>query len=213
MRFTEEGFQVLLARTRGVAATVGGAGFAEPSTLSAAEAHDPGHSLPAQKPKRKSRAPERTLAPKITEDDLQVSCFEWINLMLPQYPVLEWIIHVPNGGKRPLGVAGKLKAMGVKKGVLDILLPMPYNGWSGFVSELKVGRNTMTPEQEEWMTAFEAAGYFTCLCYTLDEFIRRISAFLKGAPGPLGRSEYQEAATMGALFAQRSAAWSKGRTS
>lgn len=126
VRFTEEGFQVLLARTRGVAATVGGSGHA--GAPSAPQAHDLDHPLPAQKPKRKSRAAERSLAPKITEDDLQVSCFEWIHLMLPQYPVLEWIIHVPNGGKRPRGVAGKLKAMGVKKGVLDILLPMPHNG-------------------------------------------------------------------------------------
>lgn len=57
-----------------------------------------------------------------------MSCVEWIDLMLPLYPVLEWIIHVPNGGKLPRGLAGKLKAMGVKKGVPDILLPLPYKG-------------------------------------------------------------------------------------
>lgn len=59
----------------------------------------------------------------------------------------------------------------------------------------------MPSEQEEWIAAFEAAGYFTCLYYTLDEFICQASAFLKGASRPLARSEDLEAATMGAMVA------------
>jgi hypothetical protein len=42
------------------------------------------------------------------EDDLQRACIEWAELHVAKYPLLAWLTHVPNGGKRPPGEAGKL---------------------------------------------------------------------------------------------------------
>jgi hypothetical protein len=121
---------------------------------------------------------------KVSEDDLQISCFEWIELMRPAHPILEWVIHVPNGGKRPRGAAGKLKAMGVKPGVLDVLLPLPYNGWSGLAIEMKVGKNTTTEQQDDWLEVMGASGYYTAVCYALEEFMAHVKRFL-GSISPL----------------------------
>lgn len=45
------------------------------------------------------------------------------------YPVpeLRWLHAIPNGGQRDKITAGKLKAEGVKKGVLDVFLPLPMH--------------------------------------------------------------------------------------
>ena len=55
---------------------------------------------------------------KVSEDELQISCFEWIELMRPAHPILEWVIHVPNGGKRPRGAAGKLNSIGPERAAM-----------------------------------------------------------------------------------------------
>lgn len=136
-RLGEGDLQQLVARTRGVSASIG----RKASAPSATATPDP---VPGPAPRKAADAvrPSRAPAPmKVSEDELQISCFEWIELMRPAHPILEWVIHVPNGGKRPRGAAGKLKAMGVKPGVLDVLLPLPYNGWSGLAIEMKVGKN------------------------------------------------------------------------
>lgn len=185
---SEEDLQQVLARTRGISASVGGqlntarqrqrqpapaaalVPHAVPTTVAAVP--EPA----ARKATRSSRSPM-----KVSEDDLQISCFKWIELMRPAHPILEWIIHVPNGGKRPRGAAGKLKAMGVKPGVLDVLLPLPFNGWSGLAIEMKVGSNKTTEQQDDWLQVFEASGYYTAVCYTLEEFMAHVGRFLASA--------------------------------
>lgn len=173
-RLDEDELQQLVARTRGVSSSIG----AKASVPSAGAAPGPD---PRPAPQKAARAvsPGRSAAPmKVSEDDLQISCFEWIELMRLAHPILEWVIHVPNGGKRPRGAAGKLKAMGVKPGVLDVLLPLPYNGWSGLAIEMKVGKNTTTEQQDDWLQVMEASGYYTAVCYTLEEFMGHVKRFL-----------------------------------
>lgn len=131
----------------------------------------------AQPPKRSPRT-TKPAPVKISEDDLQIACFQWVELMRHQYKILTWLVHVPNGGKRPRGAAGRLKAMGVKKGVLDVILPLPYNGWAGLAIELKVGSNKPTEEQEDWLAVFAAAGYYTAVCYDFASFQKHVTTFL-----------------------------------
>ena len=182
LRFSsEEDLQQVLSRTRGIAASVGG-------QLNTARQRQPAPAPPlaaapadavSQPVARKAPRAARSPTPmKVSEDDLQISCFQWIELMRPAHPILEWIIHVPNGGKRPRGAAGKLKAMGVKPGVLDVLLPLPFNGWSGLAIEMKVGSNKTTEQQDDWLQVFEASGYYTAVCYTLEDFMAHVGRFL-----------------------------------
>jgi hypothetical protein len=175
-RLGEDELQQIVARTRGVSASIGGRG-------SAPTGAEPGASA-STAPRRVAPASRSTRLPapmKISEDDLQIACFEWIELMRPAHPILEWVIHVPNGGKRPRGAAGKLKAMGVKPGVLDVLLPLPYNGWSGLAIEMKVGANKTTEQQDDWLAVFHASGYYTAVCYSAEEFMAHVNKFLGSA--------------------------------
>lgn len=112
------------------------------------------------------------------EEDLQRACVEWAELASGRHPLLRRLIHVPNGGKRSKGEAGKMKAMGVKKGVPDLLLPLPSGIYPGLAIELKAPGGKTTIEQDEWLADFSRAGWLTGVCYSLQEFIELAMRFL-----------------------------------
>lgn len=116
------------------------------------------------------------------EEDLHRACFEWVELMQPQHPILRWLFHSPGGGKRPRGEAGKLKGMGTKPGVPDFLLPRSHRSWTGLAVELKSETGRLSPDQKEWLDAFNQDGYVTAVCRTFDEFRAVVMHFLQGDP-------------------------------
>lgn len=118
------------------------------------------------------------------EEALQRACFEWILLTEPMHPILKWLTHIPNGGKRSKGEGGKLKAMGVRKGLVDFMLPRKHLGWQGLAVELKSPDGRLTVEQREWLEALGSDGYLTAECRTLDEFQGVVKRYLKGRPDP-----------------------------
>ncbi len=84
---------------------------------------------------------------KSPEEDLHRQCIEWVSLMEKSNPILISMTHVPNGGKRPNGEAGKLKAMGVKPGFPDLFLPKKNLNWQGLAIELKSPVGVMSTAQ------------------------------------------------------------------
>lgn len=99
----------------------------------------------------------------MTEHDLQASIIAECDLRANQNPLYGRIFAVPNGGHRNKATAGKLKAEGVRAGVPDLLLLYPRHGYHGLVIELKVGNNSATRQQTEWMAWLKAQGYFTVI--------------------------------------------------
>lgn len=118
------------------------------------------------------------------EEDLQRACFEWVRLSQPVHPILKWLTHIPNGGKRSKGEGGKLKAMGVRKGLMDFLLPRKHRGWQGLAIELKSADGRLTTEQRDWLDALASDGYLTAECRTVEEFQATVQRFLNGVPAP-----------------------------
>lgn len=57
------------------------------------------------------------------ESGHQEALFSWAGYQLGRMPELEYLHHVPNGGKRDKNTAIALKRQGVKAGVPDIVLP------------------------------------------------------------------------------------------
>lgn len=114
------------------------------------------------------------------EEDLQRACFRWADLMRLQHPILRWLTHVPNGGKRPRGEAGKLKGMGAKPGIPDFMLPRRWRGWQGLAVELKSKDGRLSEAQKEWLEALEEDGYLCAVCRTLREFEVVVRKFLAG---------------------------------
>lgn len=79
----------------------------------------------------------------------------------------------------------KLKDMGAKNGIADVIIVEPWEyepGFRRFVArpdgelvgdviaiELKIGRNTTTKAQREWLKAVRDRGWLTAVCRTMDE--------------------------------------------
>jgi hypothetical protein len=82
-RLGEDDLQQLVARTRGVSASIGGRANAPAAAATPGPA-----SAPAPKKAARAASPARAPAPmKVSEDELQISCFEWIELMRPAHPI------------------------------------------------------------------------------------------------------------------------------
>jgi hypothetical protein len=57
------------------------------------------------------------------EADEQKKLFRWVDFMKTEYPELDMMFHIPNGGSRNKLEAANLKKQGVRAGVPDICLP------------------------------------------------------------------------------------------
>lgn len=81
------------------------------------------------------------------------------------YPDLGFFYAVPNGGFRHKAVAGKMKAQGVRAGVLDFNLDVARGPYHGLRIELKrrVG-GTVSPAQKHWMAWLTGQGYLAVVC-------------------------------------------------
>ena len=75
---------------------------------------------------------------KYPEDDLQMACARYLDLM-------GWLwCHVGNERKTSPRAGARLKKKGVKSGVPDILIFEPKGKYNGLAIELKTGKNKLT---------------------------------------------------------------------
>lgn len=103
--------------------------------------------------------------PAPTEDEEQIALFQWADWLSGRYPELKLLLHIPNGGKRGKAEAGRFKAMGVKPGVPDILLPISRGKSHGLWIELKrVHKGRISSSQREWLHALRLQGYAAYVC-------------------------------------------------
>jgi hypothetical protein len=127
-----------------------------------------------------------TLAKSGSESAHQTALFAWAALNVGKYPALKFMHAIPNGGERNVRVAAKMKAEGVRAGVLDIFLPVPKAGKHGFYIEMKRSdrRNHknggLSDEQLEFAKFAYEAGYWVTVCYTWEEARDKIVAYLEG---------------------------------
>lgn len=114
------------------------------------------------------------------EEDLQRACMDWVFLNTARYPKLKFMVHVPNGGKRPKGEAGKLKAMGCRAGYPDLTLPRRHLRYFGLAMELKSPTGSVSAEQRVWLDGFADDGWLVAVIRSLDDFIAVTTLFLEG---------------------------------
>lgn len=72
---------------------------------------------------------------------------------------LQRIYHVPNGGKRKVTEAKRMKAQGTRAGVPDYVLPLPRDGYHGLYLELKPGDGDLMAHQRVELERLHADGY------------------------------------------------------
>lgn len=116
---------------------------------------------------------------KRSEDTEQINVIQWASWNEVTYPELRWLHHIPNGGSRNRLEAIKLKQMGVKAGVSDLHLPFPKGAYIGLYIEMKYGKNKLTPEQIEFLTAMQDAGHLAVVCYSYAVAIEVLQHYLE----------------------------------
>lgn len=110
-----------------------------------------------------------------SEDAEQIALFTWVRANQRKYPLLALVYHTPNGGNRDIKTAAKLKAMGTKRGIWDLFLPLPLPGmWI----EMKVGGNKLTVEQAAWRKTLAPYGYQFYIAYNWIEAARRLAMWV-----------------------------------
>ena len=103
----------------------------------------------------------------------QVALFEWADLMVRtgSHPELALLYAIPNGGRRDIQTAQRLKREGVRPGVLDVCLPVPRGSYAALYIEMKRPEDLVRPagvvskEQKWWLTHLADAGNLACVCY------------------------------------------------
>lgn len=86
-------------------------------------------------------------------------------------PDIEMLYAVPNGGDRTPSVGARMKAEGVKRGVPDIVWPVPMHRWAGLYMELKkpqhflVKEGGLSKEQDVWIRKLREKHYAAVVCY------------------------------------------------
>lgn len=114
----------------------------------------------------------------MSEHTEQVAVIDWKNTHVNRYPVLRLLHANPNGGKRHIAVAVKLKQEGTVAGIPDLQLPVARHGHHGLWIELKVGRNKPSPEQVEMMAALIAEGHRVEVAYSAERAVEVIYCYL-----------------------------------
>ena len=130
--------------------------------------------------KRERVIPAKRIAP--TEYDEQVALFAWIVANTERYPCLALAFHPANGEYRLPATAGRLKAMGVRAGVPDVVVGAPaylfdsHRRYSGIAIELKRAdhSNGPTPEQLFWLARLEHYGWYCYVAYGAEEAIEEV---------------------------------------
>lgn len=123
-----------------------------------------------------------------TESGAQEMLFTWAMWQQEGRPELKLLYHVPNGGKRDAKTGRALKRQGVKAGVPDLCLPVARGGYHSLYIELKVGKNTTSPKQKEWIAALRQQGNYVSVCYGWEEAKETIENYLDEK---LGRKEVE----------------------
>ena len=123
---------------------------------------------------------------KHIEDDHQKSLIQWADLRRLNAlhghsgTIGQYLIHVPNGGKRNAKEAARFKAQGVRAGFPDLFLFIPTADFHGLAIEMKrphvkgQPKPKTTDEQKRWLKRLHGAGYDVAVCYGWHEAREKI---------------------------------------
>ena len=84
-------------------------------------------------------------------------------------PALAWLFHTPNGGKRDGFTGAQMRAMGVKPGVPDLLMPIGTAAFVGLAIEMKAPDGRVSTAQSDWLGILAQNGWKTAVCFSADE--------------------------------------------
>ena len=108
---------------------------------------------------------------KRTEEIEQAKVIKWSHRAAVRalMPSLRFLHHSPNGGKRDAFTGAQMKALGVKAGFPDLILPVRAGQCPGLVIEMKSEDGRTSDSQDEWLAHFDSQGWGTKIARSADE--------------------------------------------
>ncbi|WP_154900019.1 VRR-NUC domain-containing protein [Serratia ficaria] len=92
----------------------------------------------------------------------QVALIEWADkTVVDGIRIGDYLIHIPNEGKRGPKAARDAKRLGLRAGVPDLFLALPRGRYAGLWIEMKSADGVTSKEQEKWLLRMENVGYKT----------------------------------------------------
>ncbi|MCK8538228.1 VRR-NUC domain-containing protein [Yersinia ruckeri] len=99
------------------------------------------------------------------ETEEQAALIEWADkTVIDGICVGDYLIHIPNEGKRGPKAARDAKRLGLRKGVPDLFLALPRGGYAGLWIEMKALYGKPTTEQTKWIDRMIKAGFSAEVC-------------------------------------------------
>lgn len=117
----------------------------------------------------------------MSEHDDQVAVINWADAHIEQAACLEWLhsdlagVYLGKGGGR---IVNKLKAEGMKPGILDLSLEAARHDYHGLKIEMKVKPNKPTEGQIEYMDFLATEDYLGEVCYGANEAVELLKWYL-----------------------------------
>ena len=86
-----------------------------------------------------------------------------------QFPWGQFLFHIPNETTGGQGWIVRNSQMGCRKGVPDLMLPIPMHGYHGLFIEMKEPGGRVEPNQRKWISALTEFGYMAICCKGWEE--------------------------------------------
>lgn len=113
----------------------------------------------------------------LSEESIQSTVIDWVR----KHPFFRTdnrfrlVIHFANEGKRTLGYGRLMKDLGMRSGVSDLFIAMPFRGFCGAWIELKSKHGRLSQEQKLFLEDMESQDYFAAVCWSIEDAIETIS--------------------------------------
>ena len=114
----------------------------------------------------------------MSERVLQVAVIKAVSKILPDFPALALLHHIPNGELRDGKTALRLRRMGVLKGIPDLNLPVARKGYTGLWMELKIPSGVIAPYQVAVQGMLRKEGHKVLTIRSVDEAIEALKEYL-----------------------------------
>ncbi len=125
--------------------------------------------------------PTRTI--RRPEQAMQIALLQWAELVqVGQHTLADWLAHIPNGGARSPLEGAIFKAMGVKAGMPDLILPIRTTVYSAGYWELKAGNEKPSEAQIERHAMLRAGGAYVTIARRWDDAGRDMLRYLERGP-------------------------------
>lgn len=113
------------------------------------------------------------------ETEEQAALVEWADkTVINGILVGNFLIHIPNEGKRGPKAAADTKRLGLRPGVPDLFLAIPSGKYHGLWIEMKAKTGKVTSRQKEWIERLCDVGYQAHVCNGYNEAKKVIVNYL-----------------------------------